>query len=404
MKAFWVPWLHMHQPLVFIGKKLESNLKKMLLSKDSKESWDAKLIARAYKNPATYIEKLAKFNPKIVLDFSGILLESLSQLSSLLENVYVGEEKIGNIIEAYKKVLRNYPNAIEFAGSAYSHCYFPVTPERDWRWQIEEWQNVFSSIFGKSQLKNVKGFWLPEMGVPSYGDKLANLIKILRDFGYEWLMLPIFAVKDYHKLTYEQKISLIVKPHRLRVNNQEITVVFSAPYYFIDQQAGASASYIYEQCLKASAFSKDKPALIITASDGENGNVMMSEFFPQTFTDFPTKIKDNKVSFILISEFLGKFYKGEKLDEVELSLLGASLVGGHERWIWGEKRANIAKRIDEISKLVNERVNEKNFRELLKLLLIAETSCYVYCGIDYWFYQGEKILEILKGKIGFVKH
>lgn len=399
MKAFWVPWLHMHQPLVFIGEKLESNLKKMLLSKDSKESWDARLIARAYKNPATYIEKLARFDPKIVLDFSGILLESLNQLSDLLENVYVGEEKIGNIIEAYKKVLRNYPNAIEFAGSSYSHCYFPVTPERDWKWQIEEWQNVFSSIFGKSQLKNVKGFWLPEMGVPSYGDKLANLIKILRDFGYEWLILPIFAVKDYHKLTYEQKISLIIKPHMLRANNQEITVVFSAPYYFIDQQAGASASYIYEQCLKASEFSKDKPVLVITASDGENGNVMMNEFFPQTFTDFHTKVKDNKVSSMLVSEFLEKFYKGEKLGEVELSLLGASWVGGHERWIWGEKRANIAKKIDEVSKVVNERVNEKNFRELLKLLLIAETSCYVYWGIDYWFSQGEKVLEILKKKI-----
>ena len=145
MKSFWAPWLHMHQPLVFIDDKLESNLKKMLLSKDSKESWDAKLIARAYKNPATYVEKLAKFDPKIVLDFSGILLESLNQLSDLLENVYVGEENIGNITEYYKRVLRKYPNAIEFAGSAYSHCYFPITPERDWKWQIEEWQNVFSS-------------------------------------------------------------------------------------------------------------------------------------------------------------------------------------------------------------------------------------------------------------------
>ncbi len=200
--------------------------------------------------------------------------------------------------------MRKYPNAIEFASSAYSHCYFPVTPERDWKWQIEEWRNVFSSIFGKSQLKKVKGFWLPEMGVPSYGDKLANLIKILRDFGYDWLILPIFAVKDYQKLTYEQRIFLIVKPHKLRINNKEIIFVFSAPYYFIDQQAGVSTSYIYEQCLKASEFSKNKPALIITASDGESGNVMMNEFFPKTFTKFHTKVKDDKVSSILVSEFL----------------------------------------------------------------------------------------------------
>ena len=59
------------------------------------------------------------------------------------------------------------------------------------------------------------------MGVPSYGDKLAKLIKVLRDFGYEWLILTIFAVKDYHKLSYEQKISLIVKPHKVKISDQE---------------------------------------------------------------------------------------------------------------------------------------------------------------------------------------
>ena len=64
----------MHQPLVFVVGKLERNLKKMLISKDSKESWDAKLIARAYKNPATYVEKLTKFDPKLILDFSGIFV------------------------------------------------------------------------------------------------------------------------------------------------------------------------------------------------------------------------------------------------------------------------------------------------------------------------------------------
>jgi len=396
MEAFWVPWLHMHQPLVFIDDKLESNLKKMLMSKDSKESWDARLIARAYKNPATYVEKLSSFNPKIVLDFSGILLESLNNLSDFLENIFVGNEKIGNIIEAYRKVLRKYPNSIEFAGSAYSHCYFPVTPERDWRYQIREWQNVFESLFGKNQLKKVKGFWLPEMGVPSYGDKLANLIKILRDFGYEWIILPIFSLKNYEKLSFEERVKIFSRPWKLSINNQEITVFFSAPYYFLDQQAGVSAAYIYEQCLKAKKIlDNKKPALIITASDGENGNVMMNEFFPQTFTDFHIKVKDEKVSSILISEFFEKFYKDENLENIELKLLGASWIGGHERWIWGEKRAEIARKIDEISKKVHEEKRE----DLIKLLLIAETSCYVYWGTEYWFNQGEKILKLINEKL-----
>jgi len=396
MKAFWVPWLHMHQPLVWIDDKLESNLKKMIVSKDSKESWDGKLIARAYKNPATYVEKLSKFEPKVILDFSGILLEALDKLSDFLENVEVQGEKIGNIIEAYRKVMKKFPNSIEFAGSAYSHCYFPVTPERDWKWQVREWQNVFSSLFGKGELKKVKGFWLPEMGVPSYGDKLVNLIKVLRDFGYEWLILPIFSVKDYEKLSYEKRVKIFCKPHKISVNNQEIIAVFSAPYYFLDQQAGVSAEYIYSQCLKAKEiFDENKPCLVITASDGENGNVMMNQFFPETYTQFFTKFKNQEVSSILVSEFLNKYYKGEKIETIELKLLGASWVGGHERWIWGEKRAEIAREIDEIS----QKVNETKDQDLIKLLLIAETSCYVYWGTDYWFDQGKKILKEIKRRL-----
>ncbi|MEM5875189.1 MAG: hypothetical protein QXW01_00875 [Candidatus Aenigmatarchaeota archaeon] len=396
MEAFWIPWLHMHQPLVWVDNILESNLKKMILSKDSIESWDGKLIARAYKNPATYIEKLNNYKPKIMLDFSGILLESLERLSDFLENIEVQGEKIGNIIEAYRRVIKNFPKSIEFAGTAYSHCYFPVTPERDWKWQIREWQNVFSSIFGKNQLKNIKGFWLPEMGVPSYGDKLGNLIKILRDFGYEWVILPIFSLANYEKLSFEERIRYFSKPYKVSVNDQEIIVFFSAPYYFLDQQAGVTANYIYTQCLKAKEIlGCNKPALIITASDGENGNVMMNQFFPETYTDFFSKFKDSKVSSILVSDFLEKYYKDEKMERVELKLIGASWVVGHERWIWGEKRANIAREIEEISKIVNE-INDA---ELLKLLLIAETSCYVYWGTDYWFEQGKKILSKIKEKI-----
>jgi hypothetical protein len=245
-------------------------------------------------------------------------------------------------------------------------------------------------------LKKVKGFWLPEMGVPSYGDKLANLIKILRDFGYEWLILPIFSLKNYEKLSFEERVKIFSRPWKLSINNQEITVFFSAPYYFLDQQAGVSAAYIYEQCLKAKKIlDNKKPALIITASDGENGNVMMNEFFPQTFTDFHIKVKDEKVSSILISEFFEKFYKDENLENIELKLLGASWIGGHERWIWGEKRAEIARKIDEISKKVHEEKRE----DLIKLLLIAETSCYVYWGTEYWFNQGEKILKLINEKL-----
>jgi len=365
----------------------------MIESKNTQESWNGKLIARAYKNPAKYILKLKEMGcePKVMLDFSGILLEALNELSTngFFDSVEVNGEIVGNIIKIYKKVLEKFPESIEFAGTAYAHCYFPVTPEADWYWQIEEWRNVFSKIFGKSKLKRIKGFWLPEMGVPGYGDKLEKLIRTLKEFDYEWIILPIFAVKNYEKMSYEKRISIVSKPHLIEINGESIIAVFSAPYYFIDQQAGTTAEYIYSQCLRAKKFSGKKPALVITASDGENGNVMMNEFFPQTFTDFFCRKADEKVSSITVSEFLKQYYEGEKLDKVELKLIGASWVGGHERWIWGERRAKMIRKISEISKKVHESKNEK----AKKLLLLAETSCYVYWGIDWWFDQGKKILK-----------
>ena len=111
MKVVYVPWLHMHQPLIWIregGKeKLVSNLYKMLISKDQKEAWDAKLIARAYKNPAKYVKELREsgFKARIMLDYSGILLESLVELSKkkVLDKVEVEGERIGNPIKLFRK-------------------------------------------------------------------------------------------------------------------------------------------------------------------------------------------------------------------------------------------------------------------------------------------------------------
>ena len=217
----------MHQPLIWWRKKgkevLISNLEKMLLSPDSKESWDGKLIARAYKNPAKYVEMLSKegYKPKIMLDFSGILLEALEEMKSLLRKIKIGDEKLGDIISLYKKVMKKYPECIEFAGTAYAHCYFPATPVEDWEMQISEWKKTFKRLFGLKALKNVKGFWLPEMGVPSK-DKLEYLLKLLKDFGYEWIILPPEAVDGFDRLSMEERIKMFCKPHRLNVGDEEI--------------------------------------------------------------------------------------------------------------------------------------------------------------------------------------
>lgn len=397
MDVCYVPWLHMHQPLVWFNSKIISNLEKMLNSKDSRESWDAKLMLRAYRNPAKYVELLSSkgFKPKIILDFSGVLLESLLELDEkgISEDIVISGEKVGPIIKSYLNVLKKFPNCIEFAGTAYSHCYFPATPKEDWMLQIEEWRETFKKIFGQNELKKVKGFWLPEMGVPGREELLSELIKCVREY-YEWMILPVQSIQGYEHLPYEKVIQIVCKPHLLKCLDEEIVVVFRVPTYFIDQQAGCDARTVYEKCIEAKRiFSKvsDKPALLITASDGENGNVMMNEFFPNTYVPLFTEFINKKVSSLTVSEFLEDFYDGGKKvkDEIKLKDFGASWINGHEAWMLGPKRFEAIKRIKELSDKF-QKLDEEKRKEVKKWLLIAETSCYVYWGIDYWFDQGKK--------------
>lgn len=402
MQAVFLPWLHMHQPLVWHDKKLISNLEKMIRSSDSRERWDGKLIARAYKNPVKYLQLLKEegYDARIALDFSGVLLESLQELSDrgFFDAIEVEGERVGNIVQAYKKFLHRFPDCIEFAGTAYAHAYFPAIPKEDYRLQVEEWRSVFSSMFGRGLLKRVKGFWLPEMGVPKYEENLVELVKVLRDQGYEWVILPLQAVEGYERMSYYERIRTATRPWKMSCG-EEIKVVFRVPTYFIDQQSGTSVEEVYEKCLEAGRLSKDGPALVVTASDGENGNVMMNEFFPHFYYKFYTQ-KLDKVKSLLISEFL-EDYPIEELERIELKLLGASWVDGHAPWIEGGRRERMLRMLQELSKKFHSLHSVD--KETKRLFLIAETSCYNYWGTDFWFDQGEKTIAAVLERLNNVK-
>ncbi|MFH8119184.1 MAG: hypothetical protein QXS37_00020 [Candidatus Aenigmatarchaeota archaeon] len=405
MDVFYVPWLHMHQPLVWVDDRIVSNLEKMLKSKDTREKWDVKLMLRAYKNPAKFISILARegFKPKIMLDFSGVLLESLLELEEkkVLDEITIDGENVGSIIQAYKRVLKEFPGCVEFAGTAYSHCYFPSTPKEDWKIQVESWREIFEKIFGMNELKKVKGFWLPEMGVPGREEDLRELIKCLKEY-YEWIILPVQSVEKYEKLPYKKIIEMVCKPHKLRAGDEEIIAIFRVPTYFIDQQAGCESDLLYEKCLEVKRIfsEKEKPALIVTASDGENGNVMMNEFFPKTYLPFFKEKIGKGVYSLTVTEFLEKFYDGGKdvKEEVKLKDLGASWLNGHESWMGGSRRLEAVKKIFELSRKFHQLDPELKLK-VKKWFLVAETSCYVYWGIDYWFEQGKRFAHYVEEKM-----
>ncbi|MEM5882641.1 MAG: hypothetical protein QXQ77_00135, partial [Candidatus Aenigmatarchaeota archaeon] len=194
------------------------------------------------------------------------------------------------------------------------------------------------------------------------------------------------------------------QPHLLKIKNISFKVVFRFPSYIIDQQAGCNAEEVYKRALQTAKifrkFSK-KPALIVPASDGENGNVMMNEFFPQTFVPFFKEKVDEEISSLTVSEFLEEYYKEIK-SGVKVKTLGASWVNGHRLWLEGTKKLEIANKIASLSKRfhqLKEKVEEKELEEIKKLLLIAETSCYVYWGTDFWYNQGEKTIGMVEEKL-----
>lgn len=403
MKAIYLPWLHMHQPLIFNeNDKIISNLENMLDSSDSRDQWDAKLMARSYKNPASWVKNLAKEgkNPKIAVDFSGILLESLQNIGGRLLKTAIDGEIIGNIIELWREVLHKFPDSFEFSGTAYAHCYFPVTPVEDWGDQIDYWRKVFCELFHFESTKNVKGFWLPEMGVPD-ADGLNNLVKLLRSRGYEWLILPIETLKAEKSQSYEKHVEVFCQPHVLRTESGEMTVIFRPRYSFIDQQGGCDANGIYNKCIEAANILKRAgrkyPALVVPASDGENGNVMMNHFFSDTFIPFFREKSDEAVSSMTVTQYL-EDYPAE--NEIELETSGGSWLGNHSKWKEGDKRLKMKRKIEELSRKFHKASIEiTEDKDAIRALLMSETSCYVYWNSDFWFDQGEKMIEFAYRRI-----
>lgn len=401
-KVVYVPWLHMHQPPVWRGEdggeKLVGNLLKMITGPpNSEESWNGRIFARAYKNPARHVLQLAAegLSPRIILDFSGCLLKELWELSSsgFFDSLEVEGEKIGNIISLYREVLERIPETMEMAGSSYFHSYFPVSPRRDWEAQILRWRELYGELFGEEALKRVKGFWLPEMGVP--GEKsMAALIRILKRAGYQWLILPPHVLQAQGPVE-GGVFRLVCEDDQ---GKEEITAVVRDTQMGIRQQEGCDANGIYNDLRrKRDHLGKGgKPLLIIPTSDGENGNNMMFRFFPETFAPFFRLLsREDGIESLSISEYLERYCPAGPQEEVRIRAEGGSWIGGHESWQRSGRGGEILNRIEEVSRLLHSvhRFNDPLYREAEERVLTCQTSCYVYWGQDFWYAQAEKSLN-----------
>lgn len=416
--AVFVPWLHMHQPPIWVGTgenaRLMGNLEKMLNGEEnSEERWNAQWFAQAYKNPAKFVEQLAceGHAPRIMLDYSGVLLEEMAQLSGngTFANLNVNSEAIGDVIELFRYVLTEYPQAIEFAGTAYSHCYFPATPERDHEAQIVAWRRVFADLFGEAALSRVRGFWLPEMGMLGDSGEALRFIRLLKRCGYEWLILPRTALihpEGWSVPAIENQV------HSLRVESggeqEEILCVVRDTEMGIRQQSGHNADGCINdvryrgQVFKAEG--KALPPLVVPTSDGENGNVMMFEYFPNTFAPlFRNAQNYPEIAFMTVSEYIDRFVSQGATNQLRLNTTGGSWIGGHHSWLEGDERQQILREIEQLSQdYAQLKARGYDNAEAARSLLLCETSCFVYWNSPFWFEQGKQMIAWAKSLIGAV--
>ncbi len=408
--AVFVPWLHMHQPPIWIGEGRESrlvgNLEKMLNGpENSEERWNAQWFARAYQNPARHARTLIQegYAPRIMLDYSGVLLEELARLShdGTFERCIVEGEPIGDLISQLRDVLQTYPEAIEFAGTAYSHCYFPATPERNFEAQVREWRRVYAQLFGKAALARVRGFWLPEMGMMGEGELAIRFLRLLKRCGYEWLILPRAALArptGWSDPELENRVHwLVVEAGGER---EQMLCVVRDTETGIRQQSGQNAEgCIGDARYRGSVLSPSGlPALVVPTSDGENGNVMMFEFFPNTFAPlFRCAAQWPDIAFMTVSEYLDSYLADGPQTEVRLGTIGGSWIGDHQSWNAGDLRRRVLVAVEQLSADYAQiaqggRLTGEALAEAERAVLLCETSCFVYWNSTFWAEQAERCL------------
>jgi len=268
--------LHMHQPLILDEGELRTakvvgNLEFMMERKHVHGFHDAPAYLSCYSRIADFIRDLvdAGRHPRIMLDYSGELLFGLRQMGR------------GDVLENLKSVTTNdrYRGAVEWLGTLWGHAVVPSTPVPDVQLHLRAWQHQFAATFGWEALSRVRGFSLPEMNLPNHPDVSYELVRALRDAGYQWLLVQEHTVEELDGRQLGERFL----PRRLVARNSRgDTAQITA---LIKTQGSDTKLVGHMQPLSEargqaprSRNGKRLPPLVAQISDGENGGVIMNEF------------------------------------------------------------------------------------------------------------------------------
>ena len=423
--------LHMHQPLIPAGggnlrtAEIISNLQYMMENQQTGDNHNAPVFLWCYKRMGEFIPQLMNEGkqPRVMLEYSGTLLHGLGKMGA------------HDVLDSLKTITLNpdYRRAVEWLGAPWGHAVAPSTPAQDYRLHVKAWQNHFAAIFGLEALSRVRGFSPSEMALPNHPDVAYELVKTLKDCGYQWVLVQEHSVERPETGRGPEQKHI---PHRLVCRNSKGE---TASIIAIIKTQGSDTKLIaqmqpYYEAVGLSRWDlagRQVPPLVTQISDGENGGVMMNEF-PSKYFEVIRASSGSEVSMVNVTEYLEylfslgigeedlpalqpimqksiweRFKPGDGLEKMDLVIEGLrkedhrfNMEGGswtnNLSWVRGYE--NLLGPMEKVSSLFYERVirrgiptGEHRYRNALFHMLTSQTSCYRYWGQGLWTDYGREI-------------
>lgn len=368
-QIYYACGLHMHQP--------PDNLKLLI----EHNEWEANQIIKCYERAAKYAHKHK--NHYIQVDFSGILLEQF--LDPYIIDKYRNFVDIPQMLEMYKSAAN-----IEIIGMGFFHPIFPLIPTEDWQEQLEMGNEIFKKTF------NIKptGFWPSEMAFSM------ELIPALVKAGYEYVVVDHVHVKALNKK--DNELTDCFKPYLAEYNGATITIIPRNRDMSNAQESGMNPEwFLGELPNKLNQYpSNEKQRLVTTWSDGENGGWFRqidenAGFFGYFYESLLKRIdsKETNIKTIKISDYIKKYPAKEKA-HVNTGAWNVASTSGFDfvQWYGSDSQKKACQELFGVSGQYWAIVNSKkklsakqkeNLRIARRLILDAETSCYLFWG-DAW--------------------
>jgi hypothetical protein len=248
----------------------------------------------------------------------------------------------------------------------------------------------------------------PEMGMTGEPSEALRLIRLLKKCGYEWLILPHSALEypqEWSTPEVENRVHWLVVESG--GESERILCVVRDTDMGIRQQSGQNT----DGCIQDIRYrgntlkSSNIPPLVVPTSDGENGNVMMFEYFKNSFVPlFRESHHWPDIAFMTVSQYIDSYAKNPTT-EIRLKSTGGSWIGGHQSWNEGDLRQGVLKAVERLSQACERQATNSSLSdEQKRALLLCETSCFVYWGSEFWAQQGYQCLAWAEGLIAEAVH